>query len=52
MFPEAFPAICLMTEENPRIPQLGERMINAVLPVVATNGVGKIPIESHSIIMY
>ena len=33
------PGIYLMTEENPGKPQLGDRLMKAVRPVIASNGV-------------
>ena len=34
-----YPGICLTAAENPGKPQLGDRLISAVLPVIASNGV-------------
>ena len=36
------PGICLMAEEKPRKPQLGDSLMKAVRPVIASNGVSRI----------
>ena len=46
-----YPGICLTAEENPRKPQLGDRLMKRLKPVIASNGVPFLQIrsiESHS----
>jgi len=43
-----FPGICLTVEENPRKPQLGDRLMKGLSPVIASNGV---PCISRPVVM-
>ena len=45
-FRSCCPGICLTAEENPGKPQLGDCLVKAVQPVIATNGITYLQMNS------